>query len=94
MAAVPPGLDRAEIELYLAGLPGVVSVHDLHIWAMSTTETALTAHIVRQAAVRMMRCCTRRPSSCGTAFKSGTRPCRWRTGDPAYPCRLAPDHVV
>jgi cobalt-zinc-cadmium efflux system protein len=32
---------------YLAGLPGVESVHDLHIWAMSTTETALTAHLVK-----------------------------------------------
>jgi cobalt-zinc-cadmium efflux system protein len=31
----------------LAKLPGVTEVHDLHIWAMSTTETALTAHIVR-----------------------------------------------
>ena len=32
---------------YLAGVPGVTAVHDLHIWAMSTTETALTAHLVR-----------------------------------------------
>ena len=31
---------------YLAGLPGVAAVHDLHIWPMSTTETALTAHLV------------------------------------------------
>ena len=32
---------------YLAGLEGVAEVHDLHIWAMSTNETALTAHLVR-----------------------------------------------
>ena len=32
---------------YLAGLEGVIEVHDLHIWAMSTNETALTAHLVR-----------------------------------------------
>ena len=31
---------------FLAGLPGVTGVHDLHIWAMSTTEHALTAHLV------------------------------------------------
>jgi cobalt-zinc-cadmium efflux system protein len=32
---------------YLAGLPGIVTVHDLHVWGMSTTETALTAHLVK-----------------------------------------------
>src|SRR5215831_5945886 len=45
--AVPPGIDRAAVETYLAGLPGVTEVHDLHIWAMSTTESALTVHLVR-----------------------------------------------
>src|SRR5215472_1410806 len=49
MAAVPGGVDRAGVERYLAGLPGVTAVHDLHIWALSTTETALTAHLVRPA---------------------------------------------
>jgi cobalt-zinc-cadmium efflux system protein len=47
MDAVPPGIDPAEVETYLAKLPGVTEVHDLHIWAMSTTETALTVHLVR-----------------------------------------------
>ena len=49
MAAVPGGVDRAGVERYLAGLSGVSAVHDLHIWAISTTETALTAHLVRPA---------------------------------------------
>jgi cobalt-zinc-cadmium efflux system protein len=44
--AVPAHLDPAAVEAYLAGLPGVQHVHDLHIWAMSTTEVALTAHLV------------------------------------------------
>jgi cobalt-zinc-cadmium efflux system protein len=44
--AVPEGIDPEEVKTYLAALPGVVEVHDLHIWAMSTTETALTAHLV------------------------------------------------
>ncbi len=35
-----------EVRSYLEGLPDVTAVHDLHIWAMSTTETALTAHLV------------------------------------------------
>jgi cobalt-zinc-cadmium efflux system protein len=43
---VPAEIDPAAVEAYLAGLPGVTEVHDLHIWAMSTTETALTAHLV------------------------------------------------
>jgi cobalt-zinc-cadmium efflux system protein len=47
MAGVPAGIDHAEVERYLAGLSGVVAVHDLHIWGLSTTETALTAHLVR-----------------------------------------------
>jgi cobalt-zinc-cadmium efflux system protein len=47
MAGVPAAIDRAEVEGYLAELPGVVAVHDLHIWALSTTETALTVHLVR-----------------------------------------------
>lgn len=45
--AVPDGIDREGVEDYLAGLPGVADVHDLHIWPISTTETALTAHLVR-----------------------------------------------
>lgn len=47
MDAVPPGIDPSAVEAYLAGLPGVTKVHDLHIWGMSTTHVALTAHLVR-----------------------------------------------
>ena len=48
--AVPPGIDRRLVEGHLAGLPGVSHVHDLHIWSISTTEIALTAHLVRSDA--------------------------------------------
>ncbi len=44
--AVPQGIEPQAVQIYLDQLPGVVEVHDLHIWAMSTTETALTAHLV------------------------------------------------
>jgi cobalt-zinc-cadmium efflux system protein len=47
MDAVPQGIDPEAVKAYLAGIPGVTGVHDLHIWAMSTTETALTAHLVK-----------------------------------------------
>jgi cobalt-zinc-cadmium efflux system protein len=45
--AAPKGIDVTSVRTWLCGLPGVVDVHDLHIWALSTTETALTAHIMR-----------------------------------------------
>lgn len=44
--AVPREVNPEEVRDYLCGLPGVSQIHDLHIWAMSTTDTALTAHIV------------------------------------------------
>ena len=47
LAAVPSDIDPVAVEQYLSALPGVTKVHDLHIWAMSTTETALTAHLVK-----------------------------------------------
>ncbi|SDS07044.1 cation diffusion facilitator family transporter [Bradyrhizobium canariense] len=43
---VPKGIELAEVKDYLGQLDGVIEVHDLHIWAMSTNETALTAHLV------------------------------------------------
>jgi cobalt-zinc-cadmium efflux system protein len=43
---VPGGIDSGKVSRFLAGRPGVLAVHDLHIWGMSTTETALTAHLV------------------------------------------------
>jgi len=46
LLAVPDGIDETAVRGFLAGLPGVAAVHDLHIWPMSTTETALTAHLV------------------------------------------------
>ena len=46
LQAVPPGVDLREIHDYLARVDGVGAVHDLHVWAMSTTETALTVHLV------------------------------------------------
>jgi cobalt-zinc-cadmium efflux system protein len=44
--AVPPHIDPEAVHAYLASLPGVTGVHDLHIWSMSTTEVALTAHVI------------------------------------------------
>jgi cobalt-zinc-cadmium efflux system protein len=46
MHAVPPGIDPTLVLDHLAKLPGVADVHDLHIWPVSTTATALTCHLV------------------------------------------------
>jgi cobalt-zinc-cadmium efflux system protein len=44
--AVPDGVDAAAVRAHLLGIPGVTGLHDLHIWGMSTTETAMTCHLV------------------------------------------------
>ncbi len=44
--AVPQAIDPREVHAYFEELPGVFDVHDLHIWALSSTETALTVHLV------------------------------------------------
>jgi cobalt-zinc-cadmium efflux system protein len=46
LLGVPPGIDENKVRGFLLAQPGVTAVHDLHIWPMSTTETALTAHLV------------------------------------------------
>lgn len=46
LAGVPRGIDPDEVEAHLLAMPGVKRIHDLHIWPMSTTEFALTAHLV------------------------------------------------
>lgn len=45
--AVPRHIDMPGVKQFLMNLPGITEVHDLHVWAMSTTETALTAHLVK-----------------------------------------------
>ncbi|PZU06166.1 cation diffusion facilitator family transporter [Sphingomonas sp.] len=47
--AAPPGIDPDEIAAFLSAEPGVAAIHDLHVWPMSTTETALTVHLVLPA---------------------------------------------
>ncbi|HLG49755.1 MAG TPA: cation diffusion facilitator family transporter [Reyranella sp.] len=92
--AVPKRIDREAIETYLGGLPGVTEVHDLHIWAMSTTEVALTAHLVRPGATLddglLAQACT----DLSTRFSIGHATLQIESGDPAHPCTLAPSEVV
>lgn len=92
--AVPENIDRQAIESYLAGLPGVVEVHDLHIWAMSTTEVALTAHLVRPGAALDDSLLALASREVHKRFRIDHATFQVETGDPNHPCRLAPAEVV
>jgi len=90
--AVPAHIDPAKVRAYLAKLAGVSEVHDLHIWATSTTETALTVHLVMPKG---------HPGDAFTAeickelrehYNVHHTTVQIETG--AQPCELAPDHVV
>jgi cobalt-zinc-cadmium efflux system protein len=90
--AVPAGIDPHAVEEYLAGLPGVTEVHDLHIWAMSTTETALTVHLVRPNAGLDDHLLN---DTCHTLeHRFGIHHATIQIEAGVHECRLAPDHVV
>jgi cobalt-zinc-cadmium efflux system protein len=91
---VPDGIDRARVETYLRALPGVSEVHDLHIWAMSTTETALTVHLVRPGAGLDDRLLHQICQELEQRFKIAHATLQIEAGDTEEVCRLAPDHVV
>jgi cobalt-zinc-cadmium efflux system protein len=92
--ATPAGIDPDAVKTYLAGLPGVVDVHDLHIWAMSTTETALTAHLVRPGTSLDDALLARACAELDKRFAIRHATLQIEAGDPAHPCRLAPAEVV
>ncbi|HEX7648679.1 MAG TPA: cation diffusion facilitator family transporter [Noviherbaspirillum sp.] len=92
--AVPPGIDPAQVQALLASFPGVTEVHDLHIWAMSTTDTALTAHLVCPAGYPGDALHGQIAHELKTRFRIGHSTIQIETGDPAHPCELAPAHVV
>ena len=92
--AVPPGVERAKVENYLNGLPGVIEVHDLHIWGLSTTESALTAHLVFPSGTGNE---TLLPQLCAEVkkrFGIGHATIQFETPELARLCALRPDHVV
>jgi cobalt-zinc-cadmium efflux system protein len=92
--AVPAHVDHREVDRYLAGLPGVTDVHDLHIWAMSTTEVAMTVHLVRPGATLDDGLLARARHDLQARFGVCHVTLQIETGDPAHPCSLAPAEVV
>jgi len=91
LAAVPSNIDAASVKTYLAGLPGVSQVHDLHIWNMSTTETALTAHLVMPDGAPGDSFLVQVAAQMSQRFAIGHTTIQIECGDD---CRLAPDNVV
>jgi cobalt-zinc-cadmium efflux system protein len=91
---VPAGIDREAIESYLLALPDVAEVHDLHIWALSTTHIALTAHLVRPAAGTDDALLRRACDELRDRFGIGHATFQLEDGNGDQPCGLAPDHVV
>jgi cobalt-zinc-cadmium efflux system protein len=92
--AVPRGVDGARVENYLRSLPGVSEVHDLHIWAISTTETAMTAHLVRPGAGLDDHLLHDTCHELERRFGISHATLQVEAGDTERACRLAPDHVV
>lgn len=91
--AAPRGIDVEAVRSYLAGLPGVEGVHDLHIWALSTTETAMTAHILRPGNADADSFLHQACEGLERGFRIGHATLQVET-DAAHACRLAPAEVV
>ena len=91
--AVPAGIDPAAVRRHLEALPGVAAIHDLHIWPLSTADTALTCHLVMPGG---------HPGDGFTASVAQGLKQRFRIGhatlqielSPTCDCALRPDEVV
>jgi cobalt-zinc-cadmium efflux system protein len=93
MDAVPEGVSREEVNRFLTALPGVREVHDLHIWGLSTTDTALTVHLVcdEEAAPRCLSDVTH---ALADRFGIGHVTVQIESTAEAEACRLRPHDVV
>lgn len=92
--AVPEGIDPDAVRLWLGSLPGVVEVHDLHVWAIGTTDTALTAHLVRDDVQHDRRLLHDVQDGARSRFGISHATVQLETMDAASDCLLRPDHVV
>lgn len=93
MAAAPKGTDLAAIRAFLLARPGVSAIHDLHVWPISTTETALTCHLVMPAGSTGDAFLMETAQLLKTSFRVGHTTLQVET-HPDNGCALAPDDVV
>ncbi len=91
--AVPPGLDQDEIGAFLSAREQVAAIHDLHIWPMSTTETALTVHLLVLSGYPGDEFTTDVAAALKRKFGIDHATIQIET-DPHTPCALEPAHVV
>ncbi len=91
--AVPSEIDPKEVTKYLGGLPGVEGIHDLHVWAMSTTETALTCHLVMPKGHPGDEFLQKIYHHLHDKFEIAHPTLQIELGN-AGACKLAPEHVV
>ena len=94
MDAVPAEIDPHAVEDYLTNLAGVTAVHDLHIWAMSTTEVALTVHLVMEEPPRNDLFLHDVSDVLRDRFGIGHATTQIECGNCERDCRQAPVHVV
>ncbi|MEH1973428.1 MAG: cation diffusion facilitator family transporter [Nostoc sp.] len=92
--AVPAGIEPLAVRTYLAELRDVAGVHDLHIWGMSTTETALTAHLVMPTGHPGDAFLVQVNRELQDHFGIEHTTLQIETGDPSSPCPLAQENVV
>lgn len=94
LQAVPAGIDTDGVRKYLASRDGVTEVHDLHIWGMSTTETALTVHLICPGGYPGDDWRQQISSELQHRFRIGHVTIQIEIGNAGQECELAPDHVV
>ncbi len=92
--AVPEGIHLGEVRSYLATLPHVREVHDLHVWAMSTTEIALTVHLVMEESPRDDSFLHDLCRDLRERFGIGHATTQIECGDGTVACHQAPADVV
>ena len=92
--AVPEDIDAHAVEKYLRGLPGVMDVHDLHIWGMSTTDVALTAHLVKPTAEDEDHLIARTCTELHDRFGIEHATLQIERAQGSHPCSLAPAQVI
>lgn len=95
MDAVPMSIDIANVKQYFMSIENVTEVHDLHIWAMSTTETALTVHLVMPEELHRDEFLAKVSQDLKTKFQIDHPTIQIESGDlKAFECTLKPDDVV
>ena len=83
--AVPKHIDPNEVRRYLSSLPGVSNVHDLHIWGISTTDVALTVHLVKQSSLDDDRLIAVIKRELQKRFGIGHITVQWERGNGVHP---------